>query len=54
MIYGIAKAQDINITKVSRALNEDITLSGTHKRLCRNLSDDSILDQIIDNYRKHM
>ena len=39
MLLGIGRSRSINLTDISQALDEKISLHATHKRLCRNLED---------------
>ena len=50
MIYGIFHSQSCHLSKISRALNEDITLKKTIDRLSRNLNEFSESDTLIENY----
>lgn len=50
MIYGIFHSQSCHLSKVGRALNEDIKLKKTVDRLSRNLNDFENGDILIENY----
>lgn len=50
MIYGILKSQSCHLSKISRALNENITLKKTIDRLSRNLNEFEYGDVLLDNY----
>ena len=50
MIYGILKSQSCHLSKIGRALNEDIKLKKTIDRLSRNLNDFEQGDILLDNY----
>ena len=39
MLLGISRSRSVNLTDISQALDEKISLHATHKRLCRNLED---------------
>ncbi len=39
MILGICRSRSLRLTMIARALDEDISLHATHKRLCRHLAD---------------
>ena len=38
-VAGISRSRSVNLTDISQALDEKISLHATHKRLCRNLED---------------
>ena len=52
MIYGMFKSQSCNLSKIGRALNEDITLKKTIDRLSRNLNEFNQGSVMIENYLK--
>lgn len=52
MIYGILKAQSCQLSNISRALNENITLKKTIDRLSRNLNNFDQRSLLMDNYIK--
>lgn len=52
MIYGILKSQSCHLSKIGRALNEDIKLKKTIDRLSRNLSEFEQGDILMENYLK--
>ena len=54
MIYGIYHSQSCHLSKIGRALNENITLKKTVDRLSRNLSEFEDRDILSENYLKTM
>lgn len=52
MIYGIFHSQSCHLSKIGRALNENIKLKKTIDRLSRNLNDFENGDILIENYLK--
>jgi len=54
MIYGIYHSQSCHLSKIGRALNENITLKKTIDRLSRNLSEFEDRDILSENYLKTM
>lgn len=52
MIYGIFKSQSCQLSKIARALNEDITLKKTIDRLSRNLNEFEERELLLENYLK--
>lgn len=52
MIYGILSSQSCHLSKISRALNENISLKKTIDRLSRNLSEFQDGEKLFDNYVK--
>lgn len=52
MFYGMIKSQSCHLSKIGRALNEDITLKKTEDRLSRNLSEFEYGEVLIENYLK--
>jgi hypothetical protein len=54
MLYGLAEAQSVLLSEISRALKEPITLKKTIDRLSRNLNSFSDRDLVFSNYLKVM
>jgi len=52
MLYGLAEAQSVLLSEISRALKEPITLKKTIDRLSRNLNTFTEKDQVFNNYLK--
>ena len=52
MIYGILSSQSCHLSKIGRALNENISLKKTLDRLSRNLSEFKNGEKLFDNYIK--
>lgn len=50
MLYGISESGSCHLSKISRALKEDITLKKTIDRLSRGLNSFSENDEMMDNY----
>lgn len=48
MLQGISKSRSVNLTDISRALAEKISLHATHKRLSRNLEDPELSANLSD------
>lgn len=48
MLIGINRARSVNLTAISKALNEDIRLHATHKRLSRNLDNQELTTDMSD------
>ncbi len=46
MIFGISSRGSVRLTEIGRALEENIPLHATHKRLSRNLADEDIEEEI--------
>lgn len=47
-IFGISSSGSVRLTEIGRALEEDISLHATHKRLSRNLADEDLERNIGD------
>jgi len=54
MIYGMLSSQSCHLSKISRALDEDITLKKVIDRLSRNLGDFSQGVKLFENYLDKM
>jgi len=54
MIYGLLSSQSCHISKIARALDEDILLKKTIERLCRNLATFTGGARIFENYVKRI
>ena len=52
MIYGVLCSQSCHISKIARALNEDILLKKTIERLCRQLASFTGYARLHGNYIK--
>jgi len=52
MIYGILSSQSCHLSKIGRALSENITLKKTIDRLSRNLNEFKDSERLFDNYLK--
>ena len=48
-VFGISCSGSVRLTQMARALEEQISLHATHKRLSRNLADEGLEDKIGDN-----
>ena len=48
MLLGISRSRSVNLTDISQALDEKISLHATHKRLCRNLEDRELSANLAD------
>jgi len=46
MLKGISGSRSLNLTEIARALEENISLHATHKRLSRNLYDEELVENI--------
>jgi hypothetical protein len=46
MLYAIQAAEDVKISNLARALNEEIALIKTENRLCRNLSEEDLTEAV--------
>ena len=46
MVYGLSAGGSVRLTEIGRSLEEDIPLHATHKRLSRNLADESLASNI--------
>ena len=51
-VFGISASGSVRLTEISRALEENIALHATHKRLSRNLADQSLEDKMGSNVLK--
>ena len=51
-IFGISSSGTVRLTEIGRALEETIPLHATHKRLSRNLADESLESNISDSILK--
>jgi len=49
MLYGIQASQSVVLTKIARALEEDIALKKTHERLSRNLGTEHLEQTLLHN-----
>jgi len=50
MLYGISESGSCHLSKISRALKEDIKIKKTIERLSRGLNDFSEANELLDNY----
>ncbi len=48
MLHGISSSRSVNLTDISQALDEKISLHATHKRLSRNLEDPQLAANLAD------
>jgi len=51
-VLGISSSGSVQLTEIDRALEENIDLHATHKRLNRNLADESLEHSIVANVLK--
>ena len=54
MFYGILECQEVHLSKIARALKENITLKKTIERLSRNLAELDDTEIITNNYIKNV
>lgn len=52
MLLGISRSRSVNLTDISRGLDEKISLHATHKRLSRNLEDPELTANLSDRLLK--
>lgn len=48
VLQGISRSRSVNLTEISKALDEKISLHATHKRLSRNLEDPELSTNLAD------
>ena len=46
MVFGLSAGGSVRLTEIGRALEEKIPLHATHKRLSRNLADESLEEEV--------
>ena len=51
-VFGISASGSVRLTQIARSLEENIALHATHKRLSRNLADQSLEDKLGSNVLK--
>jgi hypothetical protein len=53
MVYGLQAHQDVKLSQIARALNEDVTLKKTEERLSRHLKKDGMGQKINEQIARH-